>query len=561
MEISGQNRMLFPSEHGSLPFGRGEERTFMRNTIAVGIDLGTTNSAVAYISEAGRTVMLANDIGDAFTPSAVYFDDHEVIVGRDATKALVFEPERVAFRAKRDAGQQHYSQPIRGKLIPPEIVQACVLEYLKKTIDKTLAGDYGVVITVPAFFDERRRKSVEDAGRIAGLEVLNILNEPTAAALAYAEYHGYLSEDSKRHKEPLNILVYDLGGGTFDATVIRLQQGMATTLATDGDVRLGGDDWDLRLADYLAQKFEALHRCDPRDDPIAMNRLLRLAEESKQTLSARHKTTIQFEHEQRECQVDLTREQFEILTSDLLERTAHTARETLAAAGLSVDQLDRVVLAGGATRMPMVLQMLESTFQRVPDQTLNADEAVARGAAIYASHLLHKVGRETAALNCQVVDVNAHSLGIEGVDPVTHKKQNTILIPRNTPLPTSVLHKFVTKKPNQETISIKVLEGESLDPDACILIGKAVMRDLPPNLPKGTHVEVVYAYEANGRLSIALCIPGTDRRMRVELNRAGNLADDRIHAWQAALIRGGSFSDFVSAVEEALGVRVDESDR
>jgi molecular chaperone DnaK (HSP70) len=208
----------------------------------------------------------------------------------------------------------------------------------------------------------------------------------------------------------------------------------------------------------------------------------------------------------------------------------------------------------------MVTKMLESLLHRVPDQTLNPDESVARGAAIYAAHLLQDAGVNTPALHCQVVDVNSHSLGIEGVDPITGKRQNTILIPRNTPLPTSALHKFVTKRANQNSISIKVLEGESFDPTACVLIGRAVMRDVPPGLPRGCHIEVVYRYRANGRLEVLIQIPDPEgpgpplQQMTVELQRDGVMSDDRIQAWRSAVQTGGGFTPLSQVVKEVLGV-------
>jgi molecular chaperone DnaK len=294
--------------------------------------------------------------------------------------------------------------------------------------------------------------------------------------------------------------------------------------------------------------------------------LLKLAEETKQTLSARTKAIVYVEYQQYKMELEITREQFEILTADYLERTAHTTKETLVASGLSADQIDKIVLAGGATRMPMVAKMLESVLGRVPDQTLNPDESVARGAAIYAAQLLRKAGIQTPQLDCKIVDVNSHSLGIEGVDPITGKRQHTILIPRNTPLPTSALHKFVTKRSSQETISIKVLEGESLDPSACILIGRAAMRDVPPGLPKGTHIEVIYEYLANGRLTVLIRVPDPDgqgpplQEMVVELQREGNLSDDRIRAWQSALWSGGGFNSLSKAVREVLGVTLPQEE-
>jgi molecular chaperone DnaK len=541
----------------------------MSHVYAVGIDLGTTNSVVAYVTDAGRTAMLANELGDYITPSVVYFDDEETLVGRAAQKAGLFHPENVALEAKRELGQSRHAQRVRGERLPPEVIQGCVLAHLKSLLDEKLDGDYRVVITVPAFFDQQRRKAVEDSAQVAGLDVLDIINEPTSAALAYAEHHGYLSAADRGNdgnKNPLNLLVYDLGGGTFDVTVIRLEQGKTRTLATDGDVRLGGSDWDRRLADYFAQKFEAQHRLDPRDDPVTQARLMQLAEETKQTLSARKKAVVCVEYLQHKMDLELTQDQFEILTADFLERTGHTTKETLAASGLSARQIDKIVLAGGATRMPMVAKMLESLLDRVPDQTLNPDESVARGAAIYAAQLLREAGIKTPALNCQIVDVNSHSLGIEGVDPLTGKRQHTILIPRNTPLPTSALHKFVTKRANQETISIKVLEGESLDPSACILIGRAAMRDVPPGLPKGTHLEVIYQYLANGRLTVLIRIPDPDghgpplQEMTVELQREGNLSDDRIRAWQSAVQSGGGFTPLSKVVKEVLGVTLPQEE-
>lgn len=547
----------------------------MSKVYAVGIDLGTTNSVVAYVTDAGRTAMLDNEMGDYVTPSAVYFDDDGTIVGKAAVKAGLFDPDRVAREAKRDFGQPVCERRVRGKEFPPEVIQGCVLAHLKSLADAKTPGSYRVVVTVPAFFDQQRRKAVEDSAQIAGLDLLDIINEPTAAALAYAEQHGYLSANElgeaagrgtgAAEKPPLHLLVYDLGGGTFDVTVIELRQGKTRTLATDGDVRLGGTDWDRRLADYFAQKFESQFRLDPRDDPASGERLLRLAEDTKQTLSARNRVMVCIEHQHHKLDLEITREQFEILTADFLERTAHTTRETLAASGLGPDQIDKIVLAGGATRMPMVTKMLESLFDRVPDQTLNPDESVARGAAIYAAHLLFEAGADTPALNCQIIDVNSHSLGIEGVDPITGKRQNTILIPRNTPLPTSALHKFVTKRPDQDTISVRVLEGESADPAACILIGQAAMRDVPAGLPKGAHIEVIYQYLANGRLTIQLRIPDPRgngpplKEMSVELRREGDLSDDRIHTWRSA-VETGDFSQLARAVKEVLGVSLPKTD-
>ncbi len=528
---------------------------------AVGIDLGTTNSAVAYVTDAGRTAMWPNELDEYTTPSCVFFDDEGIIVGRAARKARRFAPESVAWETKRDLGNPK-GQLIRGREIPSAVIHGYLLQHLKQGLDQKLGHEYRVVITVPAFFDDVRRQSVADSAHLAGLQVLDIINEPTAAALAYAEGHGFLlPDDTAGPPKSLNVLVYDLGGGTFDVSVLQISELESRTLATDGDVRLGGSDWDQRLADFIAQKFEAKFRIEPRDDAMATTRLLFAAEEAKRSLSTRLKTTIRFEHQQHQLQLDLTREQFEILTADLLERTAHTTQATLSASGLIPDELDKVVLSGGSTRMPMVSQMLQRATGRLPDTSINPDECVARGAAIFAAHLLAEKGVSAPRHHWRFVDVNSHSLGIEGIDPVTGRRQNTVLIPRNTPLPAEALYKFVTKKTGQPTISIKVLEGESSDPDECILIGKTVMRNLPRELPQGTHVEVVYHYAANGRLTILVSVADSDRQMTVELQREGTMSDDRLRAWSGAIATSRGFPDIVKILEEVLGVDVRQQER
>ncbi len=446
--------------------------------------------------------------------------------GAEALKATLYAPGAVATGAKRDVGTAFYSREIRGKRLPPELIQGCILKHLKSLIDQELDHPYRAVVTVPAFFGEQRRKSVQDSGRIAGFGAVGIVNEPTAAALAFAEQAGYLREDGSP-QERLNLLVYDLGGGTFDVTLIRLEPGQTTTLATDGDVRLGGWDWDHRLAQYAAQKFESRFRIDPRDDVKVMARLMQFAEEAKHTLSVRGRAVIPVEFLEHSLEVAITQEQFEILTADLTERTAHTVKQVLEAAGMSWSDVDHILLAGGSSRMPMTSRMLEKLSGRVPDFLINPDEAIVRGAAIYCAFLMGEEGEDAYPLRLRVVDVSSHSLGIEGVDPVSGRRVNTILIPRYTPLPANVSHRFVTKQANQASVAIKVLEGEGEDPESCLTVGKVVMRDLPHELPRNHPIEVIYYYERNGRL-----------RRRAKTGRHGSRADggvatrDRVERWK-----------------------------
>ena len=404
------------------------------------------------------------------------------------------------------------------------------------------------VITVPAYFDEMRRKATADAGEMAGLRVLDIVNEPTAAALAFGEALGYLSLSGQPRQE-LNVLVYDLGGGTFDATLLHLAAGRVQTLATDGDVQLGGHDWDQRLVDHAAECFLKMHQLDPRQDPATLNRLFLDAMEAKHTLSARSRAVIQINYQGRFAEIAVTREQFEEMTANLLERTSHTSRQLLGVAGLEWKDVQRVLLVGGSTRMPMVSRMLQALSGIQPDRSVNPDEAVARGAALYAGHLLARRAGP-AASTFQVTNVNAHSLGIEGIDTDTLRKKNVVLIPRNTPLPARHTERFATKSEGQRSIVIKVLEGESLQPGDCIAIGRTAVRDLPAGLPKGWPVEVTFEYGTNGRLAVEALVPGTHHQARLELVRETGLSNEGLTRWKQPVGEAGGFKTFESAAQD-----------
>ncbi len=518
---------------------------------AVGIDLGTTFSAVGYVSDTGQTTMLRGSEGELLTPSVVMFDDDEVVVGQRAKRNAGIRPDSVAECVKRDMGKSTFSHPIHGENLPPAVIQACILKHLRQDISAVLGDEFETVITVPAYFDEARRKATVDAGFMAGFTVMDIINEPTAAALAFGEHLGYLAV-SGTPREEMTVLVYDLGGGTFDVTAIRLKPGDVRTLATDGDVRLGGRDWDQRLVNYAADAFLSEHGEDPRQDAGSCARLFQAAEQAKHQLSIRTRTHITVEHFGRSSAVPISRDRFAELTADLLERTNYTTRQVLAAAKLDWDDVARVLMVGGSTRMPMVAKMLEELSGITPDHTVNPDEAVARGAAIYAGYLLAIKGKAGAAPQFKVVDVNSHSLGIEGLDQTTGRKENVILIPRNTPLPVRVHNRFVTKMKGQTSIAVKVLEGESTDPENCILIGKAVLRELPPELRKGHPINVSYRYAANGRLDVRASVPGTDREVAIELERESGMSHDRTVQWRDVVTAKAGFGAFEEMLEDVL---------
>jgi molecular chaperone DnaK len=523
----------------------------MTREIPIGIDLGTTFSVASYIDHAGHTLVIRNAQGEILTPSVVLFGDSEVVVGKEARTAATVQPDLVAEWVKRDMGSPYYTRPIHGQKLPPEVIQGCILRKLKRDIEHAVGSVNRVVVTVPAYFDEVRRKSTADAAELAGLKILDIVNEPTAAALAFGESLGYLSPTGAPQGE-MTVFVFDLGGGTFDATLLKLAPGDIRTIATDGDVMLGGHDWDLRLADYAAEMFLKQNGLDPRKDPAAMNRTLAAVIEAKHTLSARVRALVHTEMAGCSCEVPVTREQFEEMTADLLERTAYTTRQLLAAAEVTWKDIDRLLLVGGSTRMPMVVNMLRQMSGLEPDHTVNPDEAVARGAALYAKYLLAKAAGEKTEV--EITNVNSHSLGVEGIDPDTLRKKNIVLIPRNTPLPVKVVERFTTKADDQRSIALQVLEGESTFPSECTAIGRTVIRHLPAGLTKGWPVDVTFEYGSNGCLSVHAIVPGTGQETTLDMERNAGMSREGIEQWKKPIDAAGGFDSFESMVEDLLGV-------
>lgn len=502
-----------------------------KNTLgpAIGIDLGTTFSVLSKLDELGRPQTLINAEGDKLTPSVVLFEDGNVVVGKEAAKALATDAQDVAECAKRDLGSRFFHQSLKGRRYPPEALQAWVLNKLRLDAQQQIGPIRQAVITVPAYFDEVRRKATMDAGYIAGLEVLDIINEPTAAAVAFGYQQGYMRPEH-RGAERKRILVYDLGGGTFDVTVMEIGGPQFTALATDGDVLLGGRDWDERLLNLVAAEFQERFGLDPRDDPTARARLWRDCEDVKRTLSARTKATIACDFRGHATRVEVTRSQFEELTRDLLDRTAFTTRQTLEAAGLTWSDLDRVLLVGGSSRMPAVVAMLRSLSGKEPDCSVSPDEAVAHGAALHAGLLLSQRAGQSPAF--QIRNVNSHSLGVVATDPKTRRQRNAILIPRNTPLPITARRVFKTHKTGQKSILVRIVEGESLSPDDCSQLGKCTVRRLPAHLPVQTPIEVRFHYEVNGRLTVNVRVEGTGKELQHEMMRENSLTRDQLDSWR-----------------------------
>lgn len=496
---------------------------------AVGIDLGTTFSVIAALDDLGRPQTFPNAEGDKITPSAVFFEGDNVVVGKEAVKALATDAEQVAELAKRDLGNRFFHKTLGGRQYPPEALQAWVLNKLRRDAEKQIGPFSKVVVTVPAYFDEVRRKATQDAGYVAGLEVMDIINEPTAAAVAFGFQQGFMRPDGEAI-EKRKILVYDLGGGTFDVTVMEIGGRRFTALATDGDVQLGGKDWDQRLVDYVAEEFIRKFGVDPREDPNTHGRLWRECEDAKRTLSARTKASIATDYRGHAIRIEVTRQTFQELTQDLLDRTAFTTKQTLQAAGLTWGDIDRVLLVGGSSRMPAVVDMLRQLSGKEPDCSVSPDEAVAHGAALHAGILLaHHEGKSPSF---QIKNVNSHSLGVVAVDALTKRSRNAILIPRNTPLPVVARRVFKTQKAAQKSILVQIVEGESLSPDDCSPLGKCSVRNLPENLPAKTPIEVRFRYEENGRLTVVVKIEGTDKTLKHEIMRENSLTQEQLDSWR-----------------------------
>ncbi|MCA9265933.1 MAG: Hsp70 family protein, partial [Planctomycetales bacterium] len=352
----------------------------------------------------------------------------------------------------------------------------------------------------------------------------------------------------------LTVMVYDLGGGTFDVTVMEMKPGSLETLATDGDVRLGGTDWDQRICDELWRRMQAEHPQIAALDPAARFRLRNLAEDVKQTLSTRQETSVRFEHAGAMVQLVFTRALLEEMTRDLLDRTAFTMRQALRAAGRSWDQVARVLLVGGSSRMPMVRRMVEEVSGIEPDVNVDPGEAVARGAAIFAEHrLTARLDNEQRRAGLRISEVNSHSLGIEGIHQSNMRKENVILIPRNTPLPAETKRSFVTKVDNQPTVVIQVLEGESKVPAECAKLGRAVIRNLADcRLPAGTPIEVKYQYSSNGRFHVEASLTAGGEQARIELRRNRGLSSEHLTRWTRILTQDGGFDTFQLALQELL---------
>lgn len=479
----------------------------------IGIDLGTTNSCVAVV-EGGEPVVIPNAEGSRTTPSVVAFTKTgERLVGQVAKRQAVTNPERTIMSIKREMGT-NYRVTIDGKQYTPQEISAMILQKLKTDAEAYLGEPVKqAVITVPAYFGDSQRQATKDAGRIAGLEVLRIINEPTAAALAYG-----LDKESDQ-----KILVFDLGGGTFDVSILEIGDGVFEVLATSGNNRLGGDDFDNRIVDWLVDNFKKEQGIDLRNDKMAMQRLREAAEKAKIELSSMTTTNINLPYitadasGPRHLEATLTRAKFEEMTSDLVEKTVGPTRSALADAGLKPEDIEKILLVGGATRMPAVQNMVKRLFNKEPFKGINPDECVAIGAAIQAAVLAGDVS------GVLLLDVTPLSLGIETMGGVFTK-----IIERNTTIPTKKSQIFSTAADGQTQVEIHVLQGERELAQYNKTLGKFILDGIPP-APRGVpQIEVTFDIDANGIVHVTAKDLGTNREQKITITASSNLSEEEI---------------------------------
>ena len=479
---------------------------------AVGIDLGTTNSVVAVL-EGGEPTVIANAEGNRTTPSIVAFKSEEVLVGELAKRQAITNPDNTVRSIKRHIGT-NWKENFEGKDYTPQEISARILQKLKRDAESYLGDDVtDAVITVPAYFNDAERQATKEAGQIAGLNVLRIINEPTAASLSYGLENN---EDQK-------ILVFDLGGGTFDVSILEISEGVFEVKSTSGDSKLGGDDWDQRVMDWLIEKFKSSTGIDLSNDKMAIQRVQEGAEKAKIELSSTSETEINLpfitanDAGPQHLLEKLSRSEFEKITADLVERTREPVENALSDAGMKFSDIDHVILVGGSTRMPSVQQLVKSLTGKDPHKGVNPDEVVASGAAIQAGVLKGDVK------DVLLLDVTPLTLGVETKGGIMTK-----MIERNTTIPTKRSEVFSTAENNQTQVEIHILQGEREMASGNKSLGRFTLTDIPAAMAGTPQIEVTFDIDANGIVNVNAKDLGTGKEQAITITGGTALEDDEI---------------------------------
>jgi molecular chaperone DnaK len=508
----------------------------MTEETIVGIDLGTTFSAIAYINQHGKPEVIPNREGDRTTPSVIYFEEGgNPIVGREARNQAIVEPRRTVRFVKREMGNPSYRFNVDGKDYFPEDLSAMVLKKVKNDAEAFLAKEISkAVISVPAYFKDAQREATRQAGKIAGLDVIRIVNEPTAAALAYG-----LEKAGDQ-----TLLVYDFGGGTFDVTVMQIKGKEFTIVATDGDSGLGGKDVDGRLVEYLAEQFQREHGVDLRTEPHTHQDLWDKAENAKKDMSFRNNFAVVLSTGEKMVRVDLDRDIFSELIKDLIAQTEECMQRVIKAAKMDWSQIDTILLAGGSSRIPAVREMIKRVSGKDAAKDMNPDECVALGAAIQSVvTTVETDGHPEAPVleggsDIVVHDVASHSLGVKALSSDRKKHVNSVIIPRFTPIPCERRRTYATNEDNQSRVEIEVLQGEADDPLSpdVQLIGKAGLRNLPAHKAGELVIEVTLRYNADGVIEVvAKELKGGATTREVVMQKTGELSEEVLKEKQELL--------------------------
>lgn len=503
----------------------------------VGIDLGTTFSAIAYVNQYGKPEIIPNREGERTTPSVIYFgEDENPIVGKEARNQAIIEPSRTVRFVKRELGNPSYRFNVDGKEYLPEDLSAIILKKLKSDAEAALGREISkAVISVPAYFKDAQREATRQAGQIAGLEVVRIINEPTAAALAYG---------LEKVEGSQTILVYDFGGGTFDVTLMKVEGQEFTILATDGDAKLGGKDIDARLVEYFAEEFQCEYDIDLRLEPHTHHDLWDRAEQAKKDLSVRDNLSVVLSSGEKTLRVDIDREQFLERIQDLINQTENCMNQVIIAAEMEWSQVDTILLAGGSSRIPAIKDMIQRVTGKDAARDMNPDECVALGAAIQAVvATIEKDGSQAAppldgGADIVVHDVASHSLGVKALASDRKTYINSIIIPRFSPIPCTRSRTYATNEDNQARVEIEVLQGEDENPRSpeVHLIGKAGLRNLPTHKAGELLIEVSLSYNADGVIEVvAKELKSGQMTREVVMKKAGTLSSETIKEKQELL--------------------------
>lgn len=520
---------------------------------ALGIDLGTTVTALAYVDESGRSAMVRNLQGDLLIPSAVFFEDDDLLYGRAAKQAAATQPQRAGELVKRDLGQAAYARAVGGELLPPEVVTGAMLRKICAELPPHIAAKPGVALAVPSCFDQSQRNAALEAGQIAGLDLLGIIPDPLAAAVAFAELHGYLQPGAD--KPGCRVLVFDLGGGTLDVAVIEIKPGRVRTMAVGGRSRLGGRDFDLLLAEHLAEVFQKQFGEDPRHDMVSVRRLVESAEEAKISLTARQQTRVHVERTGHAADITITRAMFEELSESLVNLALQVTENVLVQSGMARRDLAHLILVGGATRMPMIAKALEKLTDLKPAPNIHPDEAVARGAALYADRQLDvRMGR-TPRIPLEMTDLTARTLGMEWIGAEGGRAENVVLIPRGTEMPCSMTTRVTTTADGQTSVLLHMLQGESRVADECVRVAEAEIHGLPAGIPKGWPIQVNCSFTPTGRLLVKAQVERTGQALAVNVRRPWGLDEAQILEWRKQLAGREGLAPVLALVQKQRASR------